>query len=205
MSPSGAPSGAPRDDHKAVLRRYLHDARQALVWKVSGLSEQDVRRPRTPTGTSLLGIVKHALNVEAGYFGATFGRDWPIADRLAPMAAYDTDPQADWYATEDESAADVLALYRQVWELADETIEELPLDALGQVPWWPAARRQVTLQQIIVHVLTDLARHAGQADILREQLDGQTGELPSKTTLPADLDWAAYVARLDAIADRFAD
>ena len=71
------------------------------------------------------------------------------------------------------------------------------------MPWWPAARRRVTLQEVTVHVLQDLARHAGHADILREQLDGATGLKPGLSNVPDGVDWPVYVTRLTAIADRF--
>src|SRR6478672_233109 len=160
---------------KDVLHDYLKKTREDLIWKLDGLSEREIRLPRTPTGTNLLGIVKHCLNVEAGYFGATFGRAFPTPDELVPMDAYDEDAQADWYARAGETKDGLIDLYRRVGAFADETIEELPLDAPGRVPWWSPERNHVTLQQIIVHVIYDIARHAGHADILRETHDGAVG------------------------------
>ena len=190
-------------DAKTALHHYLRATRDDLIWKLDGLSEREARLPRTPTGNNLLGIIKHCLNVEAGYFGLTFGREFPSADELVPMELYDTDPQADWYATEDETKDGLIALYRRVAAFADETIEQLPLDAPGRVPWWRPDRNDVTLQQIIVHVLSDLARHAGHADILREEYDGGVGLRPDNTNIPAGYDWPAYVSKLTGIADAF--
>ncbi|GGO85591.1 hypothetical protein GCM10011584_05910 [Nocardioides phosphati] len=187
-------------DLKAVLHRYLQASREALLWKLEGLDERDLRLPRTPTGTNLLGLVKHMANVEAGYFCATFGRACPAPEELVPDAAFDDDPQADFYATAEEDPAGVIDLYRRVWSAADATIEELPLDAPGRVPWWPPERADVTLGQVIVHVLSDLTRHCGHADILREQADGAVGLRTEATNIP-DTDWAAYVAKLEALAD----
>jgi len=195
---------ADMNDPKTVLHRYLQGLRGDLIWKLDGLSERDARLPRTATGNNLLGVVKHCLNVEAGYFGPTFGRSFPTPEDLVPMLTYDEDPQADWYATEDETKDGLIDLYRRVGAFADETIEQLPLDAPGQVPWWPAERRDVTLQRIIVHVISDVARHAGHADIMREQHDNAIGLRQGKTDLPGDdYDWPAYVAKLTALADRF--
>lgn len=157
--------------------------------------------PRTPTGTNLLGIVKHCLNVEVGYFGATFGRDWPSPDEVVSEVEIEADPQADWYATSDETAVGIVDLYRRVGAFADETIDGLPLDAPGRVPWWSEGRQQVTLQLILVHVTAELARHAGHADILREQIDGAVGMRGSGDNLP-DIDWASYIDKLTALADR---
>ncbi|HET8615536.1 MAG TPA: DinB family protein [Actinomycetales bacterium] len=189
-------------DHKAALHHYLQQTREALLWKVEGLDERDLRLPRTPTGTNLLGIVKHALNVEVGYFGDTFGRPWPTPDEIVTESAIEVDPDADWYATEDETAEGIVDLYRRVWVFADETISALPLDAPGRVPWWPPDRQAVTLQRVIVHVTVDLARHAGHADILREQVDGAVGLSSTSSNVP-DGDRSAYVAKLTELAARF--
>jgi hypothetical protein len=191
------------DEAKAVLLHYLRTARDDLMWKLDGLTEREVRLPRTPTGTNLLGIVKHCLNVEAGYFGPTFGRAFPTPEELVDGELFDEDPQADWYARADETKDGVLDLYRRVALFADETIEQLPLDAPGQVPWWSPGRRDVTLLRIIVHVSQDVTRHAGHADILRELHDGATGWQRDNTNIPDGYDWPAYVARLTELADSF--
>ncbi|MCA5894446.1 DinB family protein [Isoptericola sp. NEAU-Y5] len=195
-------------DPKATLKRYLQGTREGLLWKLDGLSERDLRLPRTPTGTNLLGIVKHVAGVEIDYFGVTFGRDWPTPQEVPWIAAPtgDVPPdllQADFFATADEPAEQILDLYRRVWAFADETIDALPLDAPGRVPWWGDGGADVTLHTILVHVLADLKQHAGHADILRETIDGKVGLLPGNDNMPGGLDWPAYTARLTAIADRF--
>lgn len=184
---------------KDVLKDYLQGARDTLIWKLDGLSERDQRLPRTPTGMNLLGIVKHALNTEVVYFGPTFGREWPTPDELVP--AGETDPQAGWYATEQESAADLVDLYRRVQRFADVTIDALSLDAIGHVAHWGGA--EVTLHEIMVHKTVDLQRHAGHADIVREQIDGSTGLLRQASNLPIGMDWPAYFSRLTALAESF--
>jgi len=183
------------NDEKATLERYLQAEREAMLWKLEGLSERELRWPRTPTGTSLLGLVKHLAFVEFGYFGDTFGRPYD-----AEMPDVEADPNADLFATPDESPDDIVELYRQAWAHADVTIDSLGLDATGSVPWWPEDRREVTLHRVLVHVITDTARHAGHADILREGIDGATGLFAGKDNMP-DVDWPAYVARLQAIAE----
>ena len=189
-------------DVKADLKRYLQNHREALVWKLDGLSERDLRMPRTPTGTNPLGIVKHMINVEIGYFGDTFGREWPTPAERVNEAEFAVDPQADWFATEGETAAGLVDLYRRVWVFADATIDALPLEAPGTVPWWPAERNEVTLGQVLVHVLADLTRHAGHADILREGIDGAAGLRDGNSNIP-EYDWTAYVAKLTAIAEAY--
>jgi hypothetical protein len=197
-SADGGHDGLVASDPKDVLKSYLQGAREALLWKLEGLAERDQRLPRTSTGVSLLGIVKHALNTEAVYFGPTFGREWPTPAELAPV---ETDPQADWYATAEESATGVVDLYRRVQRFADETIDSLPLEAVGHIAHWGAA--EVTLHEVIVHTTADLQRHAGHADILREQLDGTTGLLRRASNVPDGMDWSGYVAKLTALADQF--
>lgn len=205
MSVPGARLAGMQDmtDPNTALHYYLQEARNALVWKLDGLDERDARLPRTPTGNNLLGMIKHCLNVEVGYFGSTFGREFPTPHEVLSLDVYDEDPQIDWYAREDESKDGLIDLYRRVWVFADETIEQLPLDAPGRVPWWRPDRQNVTLQRIMVHVTYDLARHAGQADIMREQHDKAVGWQPASTNVPDDYDWPAYVAKLTALADRF--
>ena len=191
-------------DPGAALHHYLQEARDALVWKLEGVSERDLRLPRTPTGTNLLGIVRHVANVEIGYFGPTFAREWPDPGHplVVDDADYDEDPQADWWVPAEVSAPEVVAFYRDVAAFSDATIRDLPLDAIGAVPWWHEERRQVSLHRIIVHVISDTTRHAGHADILREDIDGAAGLKVSSTNLP-DVDWAAYVDRLTRVAEQF--
>jgi uncharacterized damage-inducible protein DinB len=199
-------------DLKTVLHRQLQHGRDALVWKTEGLGERALRQPRTPTGTNLLGLVKHCASVEIGYLGLTFGRPWPDMSEVPWLASWslddaDADLQADWYATPDESAAHVLDLYRRVWAFADATIAELPLDAPGRVPWWGEDRRDTTLAAVLAHVLADVQRHAGHADILREGADGAVGLSRSNDNMPGweEQERAAYVERLRAIAEAFGD
>ncbi len=187
------------DDEKAVLQRYLQRGREALLWKLEGLSEYDMRRPMTPTGTNLLGLVKHVASVEDGYLGATFDRP---SDEALPWFADDAEANEDMWATADESSEQVIAFYRRVWAHSDRTVEELPLDAVGHVPWWPAERDTVTLQQILVHMIAENERHAGHADIVRELIDGAAGLRADNGNLPEQdaAWWQGYLARLEQAA-----
>ena len=186
-------------DPKKTLVNYLQGAREALLWKLDGLSEYDVRRPMTPTGTNLLGLVKHVASVELGYFGDTFGR--PHGEHLA-WHADDADPNDDLWVTPGETRQDVVDLYRRAWAHAAETFEALDLDAVGHVAHW--GNEEVTLHQILVHVATETHHHAGHADIVREMIDGAAGFLVASSNLPDDgYDWPAYVAKVQAGADAF--
>lgn len=175
---------------KADLLRYLQDARDALLWKLDGLSEYDIRRPLTPTGTNLLGLVKHVAGVEVGYLGDTFGR--PFFDGEPPPWWYteDAEPNADMWATPDESREEIIELYHRVWEHSNSTIATSALDAIGHVPWWPEERREVTLHHVLVRVIADSQRHAGHADIVRELIDGVVGMLKGSDNVPpGDQSW----------------
>jgi hypothetical protein len=186
-------------DQKSELRDYLQRGRDALVWKLDGLSEYDIRRPMTPTGTNLLGIVKHVASVESGYLGDTFGRP---PDLELPWLAEDAEPNADMWATAQESRDQIVGMYRQVWAHSDATVDALPLDTVGRVPWWPAERAEATLHRILVHMISETDRHAGHADIVRELIDGARGHRPDSDNLPevgADW-WPTYVARVEQAA-----
>lgn len=188
-----------RDPEKHILQKYLRRGREDLVSKLDGLSEYDVRRPLVPSGTNLLGLVKHVASVQLDYFGAVFGR--PSGMSL-PWLADDAEPEADMWATPEQSRAEILDLHRLSAAHSDATIEELPLDAPGAVPWWDGERRNVTLQQILVHMISETAQHAGHADILRELIDGSLGRGsadPNVSALSARAR-AAYAARVDAAA-----
>jgi hypothetical protein len=141
-----------------------------MLWKLDGLSEYDVRRPLTYTGTNLLGLIKHLSISEAWYFGDVFGRPFPGQWRRWDDPGGHGDVM---WAAAIESRAQIVDRYRQAWEHSDATITALDIDAPGHVRWWP--RPDVKLFNILVHVLTETNRHAGHADILREQLDASVG------------------------------
>ena len=178
--------------------RYLQNLHDSVLWKLDGLSEYDARRPMTPTGTNVLGIVKHLAYVEAGYFGDTFGRPFP---EPLPAFADDAEYNADLWVAPDESREYIVGLYRKSWEHAAGTFEACTLETVGKVPWWPEERAEVTLHQILVHMITETARHAGHVDIVRELIDDFVGMRPEATNLPeADFDWPSYVAKIEEAA-----
>lgn len=187
------------NDPKDDLLRYLRTARDTMVWKLDGATEYDVRRPMTGTGTNLLGLVKHLAGVEAGYFGASFGRPFP-----EPLPWFDegADPNQDMWATADELRVGIVDLYRRTCAHADVTIKSLPLDAMGRVPWWPQDRADATLHRLLVHVIAETNRHAGHADIVRELIDGAVGLREGVSNLaPGDGEWwHTYRATLERTA-----
>lgn len=189
-----------RPTPKADLLRTLRTARETLLWKLEGLSEYDVRRPMTPTGTNLLGLVKHSAGVEVGYFGDTFGRPFFATAPLWMSEAAELN--SDMWASADETREEIIGLYREVWRHSDATIAELSLESVGYVPWRPGERTEVTLHQILVHVIADITRHAGHADIVRELIDGSVGMWRDNDNMPPSDQkwWEDYRGRLERVA-----
>jgi hypothetical protein len=186
-------------DPKSVLHHYLTSAREALMWKLDGLSEYDVRRPLTPTGTNLLGLLKHLAGCEVGYFALTFDR--PFEPNL-PWLSEDAEDNADMWATAEESRDDIVGLYRRVCDHSDRVIAELDLDSPGVVPHWPDDRARTTLHAVLVHMIAETQRHAGHADIVRELVDGSVGLRREHANLPhGDAAWwRNYHDKLERIA-----
>ncbi len=142
-------------------------------------------------------VVKHQAGVELGYFGDTFGR--PSADQL-PWD--ESDPNSDMFAKPDESREFITGRYRRAWAHSDVTIGELPLDAIGHVPWWPPDTNEVTLHHILVRVATGTGRHAGHADIIRELIDGAAGLTVRNSNMPLGDQtwWNSYRDRVERAA-----
>jgi hypothetical protein len=155
---------------KALLHVHLQLERDALLWKLEGLSEADLRRPMTATGTSLLGLVKHLTGIEGAYFCDAFGRPRPAlaweSDEDALMGQF-----SDMYAKPDETAEEILTSYGAATAAADLAINELDLDTTGR----HHIGITVSLRWMLLTVLLDTARHVGHADVLREQIDGSAG------------------------------
>lgn len=200
-----APSGTDADGGvKAVLHWYLRRSRQTLRWKLEGLTERQLRMPMTPTGTNLLGVLKHVASVEVGYFTGCMGRPTSIE---VPWFADDAEPNGDMYATAEESLEQVLAFADRCAAEADEAIEALDLDASGRVPWW--SQPDVTLSRLLTHMVDEYARHLGHVDIVRELLDGQAGLMPGNSNLPSGHDsdderwWSDFTGQLRQIAEQF--
>jgi uncharacterized damage-inducible protein DinB len=186
-------------EHKEQLHHYLRQGRDALLWKLEDLGDYDVRRPMTPTGTNLLGLVKHVASVGVGYFGECMGRPF---DEAIPWFDEDAEPNADMWATAEQSREEVIGFWHRAWAHADATIAELPLETNGMVPWWPEQRREPSLHLLLVHMTAETHRHAGHADILRELLDGRVGHRADNSNLD-EVDWPSYVERLEQVAQGF--
>jgi uncharacterized damage-inducible protein DinB len=186
-------------DEKETLQRYLSRQRADLLAKLDGLGEYDVRRPLVPSGTNLLGLVKHVASVQLGYLGEVMGR--PV-DRDVPWLSDTSEPEADLWATADETREAVVEFARYSAAHADATVAALDLTAPGFVPWWGAGRQEVTLHEILVHLCVETARHAGHADVVRELIDGRLGNGPGDLNVPErdDAGWRAHHDRVESAA-----
>ena len=183
---------------KEILHDKLREGRAALLSTLDGLGDYDLRRPLTPTGTNLLGLVKHLAGLEYLYLGESLGRPGP--ETLPWVEDGSIWDGADMWALPGESSADLIGLYRRACEHADRVIDELDLDAPARVAHWPEARRDTTLGFLLVRMTAETAQHAGHADIVRELIDGRGG---SDHDMLDDASWRAYVARIAAAAETF--
>jgi uncharacterized damage-inducible protein DinB len=153
-------------DEKTSLHVSLDRHREAVLWKLEGLDDASLRRPMTPSGTNLLGLVKHLAAVEYAWFCQTFGR------RTEPPPFSDEEPNADMRVTSDESTQDILEFYARARAAADRVIDEVDLDETGTA-WFGDA---VSMRWVLLHMVEETARHAGHIDIVRELIDGVTGD-----------------------------
>jgi hypothetical protein len=184
---------------KAHLHERHRHAREQFVKKLEGLSEYDVRRPMSRTGTNLLGLMKHLTLYEAAYFGHVFGRPYP--GQPVPTLDGDFRNRDFMWVTEHEARADIMAAYQRACLHADATIESLPLDAAGHASWWHS---DVSLFTVLVHMLIETSQHLGHADIIREAMDGAVGANTAPLTLTEKVDWAEHRAMVETAARKAA-
>ena len=157
------PPAAPERD---LLATFLDYNRQTLLWKLSGLDDEAVRRRLVPSQTTLLGMVKHLAYVERWWFQRVF------AGREVAFPWSERDPDADWRIEPGESTAEILALYEAETAISRRIMAEAAsLDEIARLPG-----REQSLRWILVHMIEETARHVGHADVLRELIDGATGE-----------------------------
>lgn len=183
----------------ADLQHYLQQSRDSLLRALQDVSEYDARRPVMPSGTNLLGLVKHLVGIEASYLGDCVGRPAPF--RMPWVDDGSIWDSADMWATADQSRDYLVGLYRAAWAHSDSAIAELPLDFTATVSWWPEERRSTTFGHLLTRVVAETAQHAGHADIIRETIDGRGG--PDHDDIGNAEWWHGYVGRIQAAADTF--
>ena len=157
-------TGGEKDSLHASLNRH----RDVVLWKLEGLDDASLRRAVVPSGTTLLGLVKHLAAVEYSWFCETFERE------MEPLPVDPDDPDADLRAEPDETTADIVEFYRRARAAADAVILELDVNDVGTA-WFGDP---VSLRWVLIHMIEETARHAGHLDILRELIDGSTGDFP---------------------------
>jgi len=182
-------------DLKSHLVGRLDRLNQAVLHKLEGLSEYDLRRPMTPTATNLLGVTMHLASLQSEYFGKTFGNPFPREDEFYFLTDEDADAQDDLWVRPEATSEWVVGLYRATWEHAMETCATLDLDSPGQVPTEPYS--EVTLGEMLVHMVDETARHTGHMDIVRELIDGAVGRYAGDRNIIDGYDWAAYRRRVE--------
>lgn len=160
-----AASAGERETFEAFLDLY----RQTVTRKVRGVSGEGARRRLVPSMTTLGGIVKHLRWVEEAWFQRVLA-GIPAAE-LPPVPWTDEDPDADFRMERDETVDGLVAAYEEQCALSHQVAAERELDYA--VPHRRLGK--VTLRWVYVHMIEETARHAGHADILREQLDGSIG------------------------------
>jgi uncharacterized damage-inducible protein DinB len=151
-----------------TLRGFLDFHRATLLWKLEGLDDEQLRRAMVPSGTSLLGLVKHLAYVERSWFQ----RVWAGQEVSFPWTQ--DDPDADWRIEPDETTEDIVALYNGECDRSRQIVAAA--SALDEAVVHPRWKEAVSRRWILTHMIEETARHVGHADILREQLDGVVGE-----------------------------
>ncbi len=149
---------APGPEEKALLLGFLDRLRDAVAAKAEGVPDPQVRTAGVPSGTSLLGLVAHLTVVERFYFLGQQVTSWP----------------ASWRTPPGTSPGQVLADYREAVRQANQVIESCT-DLTDPAPMAPRRQPAPSLRWVLVHMIEETGRHAGHADILREQVDGATG------------------------------
>ncbi len=150
---------------KETLSRYLDTYRDIIAYKAAGADRGAAIAPMVPSGTSLLGIVKHMAYAERWWFQSVVGQ----RDVEYPWS--EADPDADWRIEEEESVEGVIEFY-----LGECAVSRTIVDAIGSLDEvFPTDDAPISARRVLVHMLEETARHAGHADILRELIDGSTG------------------------------
>ena len=161
----GKPQPPPQSgDERAMLTTFLDFQRDVLLRKVGGLDDDGLRRVMTPSGLTLLGLLKHIAYVERYWFRSIFAGE----DVTFPWT--DADPDADWRPEPGETAERIATLYRDEVARAREITSRASLDESSASP-----ASDETFRWILFHMLEEYARHLGHADLMREFVDGRTG------------------------------
>lgn len=150
-----------------TLTSFLDHYRQVICEKVEGVDAAGLRRSVVASGTSLGGIIRHLAYVERWWFQAVY------AGREVEFPWSRSDPDGDWRLSPDDDAPGLTGFYRAECEESRRIVSEAP--DLDREVRMPGRDTVVSLRWILVHMIEEIARHAGHADLLREIHDGATG------------------------------
>ncbi|MFH7323091.1 DinB family protein [Aeromicrobium sp. JJY06] len=181
----------------AISLEYLRRGHRAVLRAVHGVDEYDARRPLTPTGTNLLGLVKHLAIVELEYVASCAGFPSDLGTPWETTTG--EEDNSDLWLTADESAQDVIDLYVAVGEHTERAAAALAPDAPVTVPWW--SEPSTTFERLLVHLVSETAQHAGHLEILREGIDGQGDTWDEARTERDEAWWSALLERIGAAAE----
>jgi len=151
---------------KGSLQASLDRHRDAVLWKLQGLTDAELRHAMLPSGNTLLGLVKHLATWEYIWICRTFGQP------TEQLPIDGGDDYADVRIDPHDSTAGILAFYRRARGAADEVISRVGLDEVGTTMFDDS----VSLRWVVIHILEDTARHAGHIDVMRELIDGAVGD-----------------------------
>ena len=158
-------------DERALLEQFLNYYRAVVARKLHGVSDADARRIQTPSGMSMLGLVRHLAGVELRWFVERLTGETP--QYLWTQADQEADPRTAWKPHPDETVASVLGFYHRAGEEARVAVRGFGFDEEARHA--DTAARGITLRWILLHMLEETARHAGHLDLMREQIDGAVG------------------------------
>ena len=157
-------------NERTTLEALLDYCRDAVKAKLRGVSEEDARRRLVPSQTTLGGLIKHLARVEVSWFQHRLGQI-PVED-LPLLSRAIEDPESDFRVEEEDTVEALIARYEEQCARSREIAAHHELDDVVPHP----VLGEVSMRWIVIHMIQETARHAGHADILREQIDGSTGE-----------------------------
>ncbi|MEU4144639.1 DinB family protein [Streptomyces parvulus] len=162
---------APDADERTMLEGWLEYHRQTLAWKCEGLTDEQLRTASvSPSGLTLMGLVRHMAEVERNWYRRVLA-----AEDAGPIHYSDEDPDGDFRVTASDTWQETLATWQAEIEAARRNAEGFPLDEMGRGKHARTGER-FSLRWIHTHMIEEYARHNGHADLIRESLDGATGD-----------------------------